>query len=176
VDSYDTHWWIPLRDDTSFSDFVLRADVKWESTSGLATCGFWFRGWSSDKDSEHYLFKALHLSGLPAWSVDYWRFNRVQSSLTGNPRTSPKINQDQGSTDVYMFIAEGNVLSIFINGESLGQVTINRLTEGIVAFYASQESGETTCTFDNARLWDLSEKLSRLDGGKKVYNSTGLLL
>ncbi len=157
LDTYNTHWWIPLGDDTAFSDFVLRADLTWESTSGLATCGFWFRGQSSDKDSEHYVFEALRLSGLPAWSVEYWKYNYVQSHLTGNPRTSPEINQDQGSTNAYLFIAQGNLLSIYVNGESLGAVTINRLTEGILAFYASQEFGETTCSFDNAWVWDLSE-------------------
>lgn len=154
LDTYGTHWWIPLGEDVYYSDFVLRADVTWESTSGLATCGFWIRGESTDEDAEHYAFEALRLSGLPAWIVGYWKDNLP---IGGNPHTSRAIHQELGSTNQYLFVAEGNELAIYVNGESLGKVTISKLREGIIAFYASQESGKTTCTFDNVWVWDLSE-------------------
>jgi hypothetical protein len=158
LDGYSTHRWIPLAEGQMFKDFALRADVTWESTSGFVTCGFWFRGVSDDKDAEHNTFEAVRLSGLPAWSVFYWKFNRIRSSLTGNWRVSPEIRQDQGSTNEYMFIMEGTTLKIYVNGESLGGVTITRPEEGIVAFYISQESGETSCTFDNVWLWEMGDE------------------
>jgi hypothetical protein len=155
---YNTHSWEPLANGKSFKDFALKADVTWNSTSGLALCGFWFRGQSLDKDAEHYSFEALRLSGLPLWSLEYWNYNYIVSHLTGNPRASPEINQENGSTNEYLFIAQGNILYIFVNGESLGKVTINRLREGNVTFYIRQESGETNCIFDNAWLWELGEQ------------------
>lgn len=155
--TYFANDWIPLDDETIYTDFALRSNVTWDSTSGLATCGFWFRGELSDRDAEHYNFEALRLSGLPAWWVTYWNYNVEQSILTRYARTSPAINLESKSTNEYLFVAEDNLLSIYVNGESLGHVTINRLREGILAFYGFQESGDTTCTFSNTWIWDLSE-------------------
>ncbi len=155
LDSYRTHRWLPLAAGQSFTNFALRADVTWESTSGYALCGFWLRGESLDADAEHVTFEAIRLSGAPLWSVEQWRYNRIESHLVGNPRSSPEINQEQGSTNQYLFVMQGTTLSIFVNGESLGRATVTRPLEGLVAFYIRQESGETMCSFDNAWVWEL---------------------
>ena len=155
--NYWSNNFVPLDDGKVYSDFILRSDVTWDSTSGLATCGFWFRGESTDEDDEHYIFEALRLSGAPAWWVTFWRNGVEESVLTGNARFSRAIRLEDMSTNEYLFVAEENVLSIYVNGESLGQVTINRLSEGVSAFFAFQESGETECTFSNSWIWDLTE-------------------
>jgi hypothetical protein len=159
ITSYNTHDWLTLSSGQSFSDFILKADVTWESTSGLAVCGFWFRARSDDEDAEHFKFVTIRLSGLPMWDVEYWKYNEWRSTVSsgGRPSTSPHINQEQGSTNTYILAAEGNGLTVFANGYRIGQATILKLRKGLITFYALQESGETTCTFDNAWLWDLSE-------------------
>jgi hypothetical protein len=98
-------------------------------------------------------------AGLPAWSINYGQYNRIQSSLTGGAKTSPEIYLESMSTNEYLFVAERNLLSIYVNRESLGSVTINRLSDGYVTYYIRQESGNTTCIFDNAWIWDLTEKI-----------------
>ncbi|HEY45435.1 MAG TPA: hypothetical protein G4O14_01480 [Anaerolineae bacterium] len=159
ITTYASHDWIPLAAGRDFSDFVLKAEVTWESTGGLALCGFWFRGESDDEDAPHYKFQTIRLSGLPSWDVEYWKYNNWVSTISPGGRviTTPHIDQEQGGTNTYILAAEGSVLTVYANGHRLGQVTISTLREGIIAFYASQESGETTCTFDNAWVWDLSE-------------------
>jgi hypothetical protein len=159
ITTYASHDWIPLASGRDFSDFVLKADVTWESTGGLALCGFWFRAESDDEDAPHYKFLTIRFSGLPLWDVEYWKYNNWVSTISPGGRTisSPHIDQEQGATNTYILAAEGSVLTVYANGHRLGQVTISTLKEGILAFYASQESGETTCTFDNAWVWDLSE-------------------
>jgi hypothetical protein len=159
IRNFNSHEWITLSSGQSFSDFVLKADVTWESTSGLATCGFWFRADGDDEDAEHYKFQAIRLSGLPVWDVEYWQFNEWQGTITPGGRvvSTAHLNQEQGSTNTFLLAAEGSLFTAYANGQKLGQVTVNTLRDGLVTFYAWQESGDTTCTFDNAWLWDLSE-------------------
>ena len=159
ITTYNTHYWLTLASGQNFSDFILKADVTWESTSGLAICGFWFRAQSEDENAEHFKFLTIRLSGLPAWDVEYWKYNEWQATVSpgGQIITTPHLNQEQGSTNTFILVAEGNVLTAYANGNRLGQATILKLREGLIAFYTWQESGETTCTFDNAWLWDLSE-------------------
>ncbi len=159
LQTYSTHYWAPLAEGEFFSDFVLKADVTWESTSGLAICGFWLRAQGLHEDSEYYVFQTLRLSGLPAWDVELWEYNRWKATVSpgGKLITSPHIDQDQGSTNTYLFVAEGNLLTVYANGHRLGRVTLTSLHKGLLAYYIWSESGETTCTFDNAWIWDLSE-------------------
>jgi len=44
-------------------------------------------------------------------------------------------------------------LQVYANGDRLGAFTDKTLSEGIVAYMAWQESGQTTCTFTNSWLW-----------------------
>ena len=159
IRNFNWHEWITLSSGQSFSDFVLKADVTWESTSGLATCGFWFRAESDDIDAEHYKFQTIRLSGLPVWDVEYWKFNQWRGTISpgGRAISTPYLNQEQGSTNTFILVADGSLFAAYSNGHRLGQATITTLRDGLVAYYAWQDSGETTCTFDNAWLWDLSE-------------------
>jgi hypothetical protein len=159
ITAYNTHDWIPLASGQNYSDFILKADVTWESTGGLAICGFWFRGESDDEDAPHYKFQTIRLSGLPLWDVEYWKYNGFVSNITpgGYAISTPHLDQEQGSTNTYILVAKGTMLTVYANGHRLGQVTISTLREGVITFYNWQESGETTCTFDNAWVWDLSE-------------------
>lgn len=159
ITTYRTHDWITLASGQSFSDFILKADVTWESTGGLAVCGFWFRAESDDEDAAHFVFRTIRLSGFPGWVIAYMKFNEYKAFVSsgGRTSTSPYINQEQGSTNTFILAAEGNGITVFANGNRLGQATILKLRKGLIAYYSDQESGETSCTFDNAWIWDLSE-------------------
>lgn len=159
IADYATHSWAPLAEEEDFSDFVLQADVTWESTGGLALCGFWLRAESYEETSAHYKFITIRLSGLPLWNLVYWKFDQPQAYLApgGDANSSIYINQDQGATNTYTFVAQGNLLKAYVNGHRLGQMTISSLSDGQLAGYILQESGETTCVFDNAWVWDLAE-------------------
>jgi hypothetical protein len=158
LDTYNTEGNEQIGDGAEFSDFVLKADLTWESTGGLAICGFWLRGESYDQRAAHYLFQTIRLSGLPEWDVEYWKYKDWVSTVSpgGQVQTSVHINQDQGATNTYLFVADGPLLTIYANGNRLGRMTLSTLNEGVLGSYIWQESGETTCTWDNVWIWDLS--------------------
>jgi len=156
--AYNSQDWIVAADQARFSDFIVKTDVTWKSTGGYAICGIWFRADSSEEDSAHYMFQTIRLSGFPSWDVEYWKFNEWQATLSpgGNVISTPHIDQEQGSTNTFVLAAEGNQVTLYANGHRLGIASITTLSEGLVAFYAWQDSGETTCTFGNAWIWDLT--------------------
>jgi len=157
--NYSTHNWETLGNEEVFSDFVLQTDVTWESTGGLAICGVWLRAESYEEASAHYEFLTIRLSGLPLWDLEYWKYEQLQAVLSpgGVSNKSVYIDQEQGATNTYIFVAQGNLLQAYANGHRLGQMTISSLDKGLLAAYILQESGETTCVFDNAWVWDLAE-------------------
>jgi len=156
LNTYNTYDWAPISDD-EFSDFVFYAETTWESTSGYILCGFVFRAGPDLEYDEYYIFQSIRWSGWPSWDVEYFKYGDFHSSPTGGVRRDQIIKQDQGSTNEFMIIANGTVFNAYANGESLGGATISKLASGIVGLYAWQESGETTCTFDNAWLWVLED-------------------
>ena len=156
IDSYSSYSWRMVDPFQEFSNFILRADMTWESTSGLILCGFVFRAGGIDlPQTPYYLFQTIRLSGMPAWDVEYWKFGQLQSNITGGVREDAAINQDQGSTNEFLMVVDGNTFKAYVNHENLGGATISTLESGLLGFYAWQESGETTCTFDNAWAWVL---------------------
>jgi len=157
VDQYGTTVYVPLESDLTFSDFVLHVEVTWDSKTGFAGCGIIFRSEEDFERGEQYLFQTMRLSGLPAWDVELWRYKEWQSTLTGEIKFSSAIDLAAGSTNEYLLVVEESLLTIYANGSRLGAVTILRRSEGAFAFFAWQESGETTCTFDKAWVWDLTE-------------------
>jgi hypothetical protein len=162
ISSYNTYDLIPVAAGQSFTDFVLKADVTWDSTSGFIICGFWFRAQGDDIDAEHYKFQTIRLSGWPSWDVEYWDFNRWKATISpgGKIINTPHIDQEQGSTNTFILAAEGNLMTIYANGHRLGKVTINSLNEGLIGLYGWQDTGDTTCAFDNVWLWDLTGRVT----------------
>jgi hypothetical protein len=155
VDTYlEDRSWI-IESDQTFTDFVLKTDVTWLSSSGLAVCGIVFRAEDDLEDGAQYKFLTLRLSGLPAWEVDYYKYGQVQSTILGG--MSSAINQEQGSTNRYLLVVQGDKITIYANRAKLGSVTNSILSEGLLAFYVLQESGETTCFFSDSWVWVLDE-------------------
>jgi hypothetical protein len=59
------------------------------------------------------------------------------------------------STNKLAIVGQGSHFAFFVNSFLIGEATDDILREGVVAFMARQESGRTTCTFENAWLWVL---------------------
>ena len=154
INTYNTYDYLFVySQDTVLTNFILGGDVTWESTSGLALCGFLFR--SDESVEEYYRFVTIRLTGVPAWDLDYWNFGDYQASMTGRNNTNSAINQKNGATNTYILVVDGESFTGYVNGKRLGVVSITKLTKGAAAFYIYQESGETTCTFDNWWVWTL---------------------
>lgn len=154
LDSYNEAIYIPFAEDLSASDFILKTEITWESTSGLAGCSLIFRSEPDIQNGEQYIFETLRLTGLPGWDIIYIKYNQVQKNVTGF-LTAGAINQEQGSTNKYVLIAEGEKFTLYVNGERIGSYydfSKSRL-EGQFAFLGWQESGESVCTYENTWVW-----------------------
>lgn len=155
VNTYAEEKAIPIFPDVVLSDFVLHTEVTWNSQTGLAGCNIIFRSDGNLDRGKQYQFNMLRLQGLPLWDVEYHNLGRFQNNLSNGIRETGALFSDQGSTNVITLIAQGNKISIYSNGERLGIMTDSKLTSGSLAFAAFQESGETTCRYENTWVWDL---------------------
>ena len=146
--------WIydPFAGDFGAGDFVLSTDVTWD-TDAIMTCGVMFRSEANFEQGAQYMFEFLRLSGLPAWGIAYMKDGRAQNSVAG--ATSGAINQESGATNKIVLAAEGEKFTLYINGVRQGSYydySKQRL-DGKFAFSAWQDSGTTTCSFENTAVW-----------------------
>jgi len=141
--------------DVIVSDFVLQADLTWETSTGLAGCGFVLRSEPDLDRGKQYRVNMIRLQGRPLWDLEYYKHGAFQKNISGDILDAPALNSDQGSTNRITIIAQGNKIAVYANGDRLGVFADNNLSQGTVAFMALQESGETTCTFSNIWVWDL---------------------
>jgi len=55
----------------------------------------------------------------------------------------------------YAVVARGEHLVFYANGDRLSGIVNDKLSEGRIAYSVSQQSGETTCVFNNGWIWAL---------------------
>lgn len=153
LDTYGEIVPMGFQEDFVAGDFVLGTTIIWESSSGFAGCGIMFRAEPDFEEGENYQFATIRLSGSPAWDIEYWNYGQWQSTLTNTIVTSQAIKEEQGSSNEYVLVAQGDQFTVYANGDRLGSSYHRKLTEGEFAFLAWHESGETTCTFENTWVW-----------------------
>jgi hypothetical protein len=154
ADEYMVTMFEPFGDELVANDFILKTEITWESTSGLAGCGLIFHSEPNFKKGAQYELAFLRLSGLPIWFIAYADDGEYQKDITG-ALTAGAIDQEQGSTNTYMLIAEEGKYTMYINDLRVGSYydyAINR-SNGQFAFTGWQESGETTCEFNKTWVW-----------------------
>jgi hypothetical protein len=136
-----------------FEDFVLGVDITWDSEVGFAGCDVVFRSDGDVGDGEFAEFSTMRLSGAPSYNLSIVHFNQYQTISDG---TSAAIKQIAQSRNHYVIAVVGSEVDIFVNGQHLTTSYIKEsMTRGEIAFQAWQNSGETTCTFSNAWVWEL---------------------
>lgn len=148
--------WDDLGSDAVYEDFALSVDVTWETKTGLSGCGFLFRAEDDLDRGAQIEFYTGRLSGAPFWGIEFYRFGDYQSSLGSG--YSSAIKDGQGSTNHYLLVVQGLEVRIFANGTRVGYASLPAArTDGRIAFLAWQDSGLTTCTFENALIWEFVE-------------------
>lgn len=154
VDEYFGSLYEPFAEDLVAEDFILRTDITWESTSGLAGCGLLFRSESNFEVGSQYELELIRLSGLPGWDIVHNKDGEFQKNVTGM-LTAGAINQEQGSTNSYILIAEEGKFTLYINDQRIGSYYdyANNRLEGEFAFTGWQESGETSCEYSHTWIW-----------------------
>ncbi len=146
-----------IADGQSFSNFVIHYKVEWTTVGALAGCGLIFRSGPDIKEDKQYQLFTWRFSGLPGWEVEYWEFGVFTSVLPPGLRFNSAINLEDGSTNEYVLVVNGTLVTIYANGTRLSNVTISKLSEGVLAYVAVEQSGEATCTFTDGWVWVLDE-------------------
>ena len=149
--------YMPIDDGIDYSTYVLHANVTWESTGGLSGCGVIFHSEDNLVEGQQYRLFTIRLSGLPAWDIELWRYGVWQSTTTGEVKVNSAINQENGAVNEYLLVVQDGVMGVYINGVRLSNVVISTRSEGRIAYMGSQESGETSCVFEDNWLWALGE-------------------
>ncbi|HSF79982.1 MAG TPA: hypothetical protein VLA49_02040, partial [Anaerolineales bacterium] len=83
-------------------------------------------------------------------------YGELEKNVTGM-LTAGAIDQDQGAINKILLVAEEGKFTVYFNDQRIGayfDYAKNRL-DGLFAFAGWQESGETTCTFENSWVWSL---------------------
>lgn len=153
--SYNSYNYEFLDSKMVLGNFIVKYDVTWSSTGGLAGCGLYFRADENIPDLASYRFATLRFSGLPAWDITYWNYGGIDHRVTGEWKFSNLIDLDQSATNSYMIKMDGDEITVYTNGGRLGTFYSTKKLDGRIAFTVLQESGETTCEFDNAWVWEL---------------------
>ena len=140
-------------------DFVLAADVTWNSAFAESGCGFAVR---SDGDEEN---PSQYLIGLTRGAQGHVLFaNQKEGDVDLNQVTDiyangidPQFEWQNDTTNRIAIVGRGQDFTIYSNGTRLGTITGQLgLEEGFVAFFALNRSGGVRCDFDNAWLWRMN--------------------
>lgn len=153
LEGWDGMYW-DFATDLEASDFVIYTEITWV-TNSWPICGVWFRMDDRGGRGDHYAFYTLRFSGLPAYDIEYHKNGDFLTNITEKVRYSDYISNDSGATNRIMLTAEGNKFQIYINGNYEGRYYdySNIRSSGQFAIVAQQNSGDTTCSFDNIWIW-----------------------
>ena len=155
MDEYGEYNIIPFDPNLTASDFVLNTEITWEA-SKLLICGLILRAEANLNEGEQYEFQFLRLSGAPAWGIEFWKYGEFQHTIT-DVRFSDAINITNGATNHFVFVFEGNKFTVYINDVRQGTFYdySNKRTSGKLAFLGWQETGKSSCKFENTWVWHL---------------------
>lgn len=129
-------------------NFVVQADVTWQTRTGLAGCGYVIH---ADQSKNFYgMGVARGAEGVAVFAK--YRGGRVADWTTFD---APAVNWQNGDTNTLTIVAQDAVFTLYVNGQRTAQVSDGEYAQGITAFAALSESGTSICTFNNGWLWVL---------------------
>lgn len=104
------------------ADFVLAADVTWDTQYGSSGCGFMFRSNGDKEKPSQYMIIATRFAN------GHVIFTALGDGEIANihdffPRTVDKsFDWQNGTTNRFVIVARGNLIEIYTNGVKIGEV------------------------------------------------------
>lgn len=140
-------------------DFVISADITWNTQFGTTGCGFVLRTDGNEESLNQYMViitrGAQGHAGFVTM-VDGEVILDESKDIYANG-IDPEFEWQNDTTNRVTVVGRGDTFTIYTNGTEIGQVTPETFYEkGFVAFVALNESGYTRCQYDNAWLWLLN--------------------
>lgn len=159
LDDFDESWAMinffdAWRTDYAPADFVLNADISWDSASDTANwfnsgCGFIFR---SNRNSSGFYVVFLTLDGYV--NLQHWNDAGPRSlgfSYYG------RLDLPDGNANMTL-VAEGSSIRVFINDRLVHSRIDTKLESGELAYTLLSGTNAgfgTRCIFENVGLWEL---------------------
>lgn len=140
-------------------DFVLAADITWNTRFGSTGCGYVLRSDGAEDNYNQYMVIATRGAsghvGFVIMQNGQVKDNEITDIYANG--IDPLFEWQNDTTNRMVIIGRGNTFQIYTNGTFIGEVTPSVFFErGFIAFVALNESGDTTCVYDNAWLWLLN--------------------
>lgn len=153
---YMTYTYANRRIATVAEDFVVSADITWNTRFGTTGCGFVLRSDGNEDGYNQYIVLATRAgNGEVLFTImedGDVKTNEITEIFAGS--LDPAFDWRNDTTNNMTIVARGNTFEIYTNGTKLDEVTPSVAFErGFIAFVALNESGTTTCHYDNAWLW-----------------------
>jgi len=138
---------------TVVTDFVVAADIDWNTQFGTSGCGLVLRS-NGEKDSlNQYLVVATRGgNGRVLFTVmEHGDVIEVYDLYARG--IDPLFQSANDTTNRLSVVGRGSTFSVYTNGTLIGQIEDNRYDIGFVALVALNQSGTTHCSFTNTWLW-----------------------
>ncbi len=135
--------------DGTYSNFVITAELTWDTDSTADYCGFSFH--RADNDN-YYTAEVDREDGVRFFA----RFQGEWDNLTTN--STDVVDTNAGARNRLTLVVQGTDFTFFANGTQIDKTQDERLTGGELAVLGGtfQGSGETRCIFDDIRVYELS--------------------
>ena len=149
----------PIEDAPAAGDFLMQSEITWDTSSGLAGCGLILRSEEDFEKGEQYQFFMMRLENAPGWIMVYYKDGIAQYPITlgADYQFTDYIRDGRQSTNKIAILAKGDQITVFINGEGMRPMTNNKRSTGLIGMLGSQESGTSSCTFENTWIWSFDE-------------------
>jgi len=134
-------------------DFVMSADITWNTTTGVSGCGFALR---SDGNQDAFNQYLAFVTRAGNGTVFFVRQQNGEATRQENIATSGLDNSFQWQNDTtnrLTVVARGASMSVYTNGRLIGSFGAGDFEKGFVAMVALSESGQTVCHFENTWLF-----------------------
>lgn len=142
---------------TVAQDFVLASDITWNTRFGTAGCGYVLRSdGNQEGDYDQYIALVIRGGAGELFFTIQQDGEVIRNEITdiNINRLDPSFEWQNDTTNRFAVVARGNTFSFYSNGSYVGDVTPSIAYErGFVAFVGLNESGTTTCQYNNAFLW-----------------------
>jgi hypothetical protein len=142
--------------ETVAADFVVAADITWNTQFGSTGCGFVVRSDGDEEAFNQYLIIATrgaegHVGFIVMRDGDVIIDESEDIYANG---IDPLFEWQNDMTNRIVVVGQGDTFTIYTNGTQIGEITNEGgLEKGFVALVALNESGYTTCNYDNTWLW-----------------------
>ncbi len=138
---------------TVVTDFVVSADITWNTLYGESGCGVVLRSdGNQDALNQYLVIITRAANGYAGFTV--MRDGEVTSIDDMYARgIDPNFSSANDTTNRLTVKAQGTIFTIYTNGVQIGQWNDSQLERGFVALVALNRSGNTHCAFANTWLW-----------------------